>query len=57
MEDQVRYEYLWIVASMLYRHVTRKMATIEDRLLRLDVDKGYPMGMCFLDGWTWYMTT
>ena len=32
---------LWIVASLPCRCVVRKMATVEDRLFRLDVDKEY----------------
>jgi len=35
---------------MLYGHVARKIATIKGKLSRLDVDKRYPVGMCFLDG-------
>ena len=32
---------LWIVASPPYKYVVRKMATVEGRLFRLDVDKEY----------------
>jgi len=34
---------------MSHRYVARKVATMEDRLFGLDVDKGYPVEMCFPD--------
>ena len=29
----------------------------KDGFFGLDIDKRYLVGMCFLDGWTWHITT
>ena len=57
MKDQVKQEYLcygkWtlqIVAPMPHRCIIEKVG-----FFGLDVDKGYPVEICFPDGWTWHI--